>query len=108
MHNFELVYMQLIRQIDQTIWGSADQLWLSLKLMVQAPEPLIERMEALTPNTVLEIPIVNVADAGSDDLGYLFPFSNDTVLVVPSRGNRDLSSFAEYICQVLPPAGTND
>jgi hypothetical protein len=26
MHNFELVYMQLIRQIDQTIWGSAKEL----------------------------------------------------------------------------------
>ena len=65
--------------------------------MVQAPEPLIECMEAISPNAVFEIPIVDLIDPSSDDLGHLFPFSNDTVLVVPLGSDRDLSIRAEYI-----------
>jgi hypothetical protein len=41
--------------------------------MVQAPEPLIECMEAISPNAVFEIPIVDLIDPSSDDLGHLFP-----------------------------------
>ncbi len=65
--------------------------------MVQPPESHIEFMEVISPNTVLEVPIIDLVDSSSDDLGHLFPFSNDTVLIVSIRSNRDLSILAEYI-----------
>ncbi len=65
-------------------------------------------MEVLSPNTVLQIPIIDLVDPSSDDLGHLFPFGNHTVLVVLFRSNRDLNILAEYVGQVVPPAGTND